>query len=42
MSCDKCGGTREDVAHLLFHCPAYAVPHQTLIQSLHQILLDDL
>ena len=42
MSCDKCGARREDAAHLLFHCPAYAVPRQTLIQSLHQILYDDL
>ena len=38
MWCDKCGARREDIAHLLFHCPAYAVPRQTLIQSLHQIL----
>ena len=42
MSCDKFGARREDAAHLLFHCPAYAVPPQTLIQSLHQILPDDL
>ena len=42
MSCDKCGARREDAAHLLFYCPAYAVPRQTLIQSLHQILPDDL
>ena len=42
MSCEKCGARREDVAHLLFHCPAYAGPRQTLIQSLHRILPDDL
>ena len=30
MSCDKCGATRGDVVHLLFHCPAYAVPRHTL------------
>ena len=42
MSCDKCGARGEDAAHLLFHCPAYAVPRQTLIQSLHQILPEDL
>ena len=29
MSCDKCGARREDAAHLLFHCPAYAVPRQS-------------
>ena len=39
MSCDKCGARREDPAHLLFHCPAYSL---SLIQSLHQILPDDL
>ena len=32
MSCDNCGARREDAAHILFHCPAYAVPRQTLIQ----------
>ena len=42
MSCDKCGTRKEDAAHLLFHCPAYAVPCQILIQSLQQILPDDL
>ena len=42
MSCDNCGARREDAAHLLFYCPAYAVHRQTLIQSLHQILPDDL
>ena len=42
MSCDTCGARREDAAHLLLHCPAYAVPRQTLIQSLRQILPDDL
>ena len=42
MSCDKCGARREHTAHLLSHCPAYAVPRRTLFQSLHQILLDDL
>ena len=42
MSCDKCGVRREDAAHFLFHCPAYDVSRQTLIQSLHQILPDDL
>ena len=42
MSCDKCRARREDAAHFLFHCPAYGVPRQTLIQSLHQILPDDL
>ena len=30
MSCDKCGAMRKNVAHLLFHCPTYAVPNQTL------------
>ena len=42
LSCDKCGARREDAAYLLFYCQAYAVPRQTLIQSLHQILPDDL
>ena len=42
MSCDKCGARREDAVHLLFHCTAYAAPRQTPIQSLHQILPDDL
>ena len=42
MSCNKCGARREDAAHLLFHCPAYADPRRTLIQSLHRILPDDL
>ena len=41
MSCDECGARREDAAHLLFHCPAYAVPRQTPIELLHQFLPDD-
>ena len=31
-----------NVIHSLIHCPAYAVPRQTLIQSLNQIPPDDL
>ena len=42
MSCDKCGARREDVAHLMFHLSAYAPPRQTLIQSLHHNLPDEL
>ena len=42
MSCDKCGARREDTAHFLFHCRAYAAPRQTLIQSINQILPEDL
>ena len=42
MSYGKCGARKEDDAHELSHCPAYTVPRQTLIQSLHQILPDDL
>ena len=30
ISYGKCGANREDAAHELFHCPAYAVPRQTV------------
>lgn len=40
-SCPKCNSECENVQHYLFSCPAYAAPRTVLMESLSNILLDD-